>query len=122
MDGRQCQESGQAGGRRAAVYPGQLEGRQRQRQVFGAGDEAALFRFHEGRGDAGAVKGLHHLALAGGPLVGVALTGGHQPRHGAPRHTAGRLHQHLQIETVCKPPLNLAHRVARESEHHFFFR
>jgi hypothetical protein len=51
--------------------------------------------------------------------MSVALTGGHQARHGSPRHAAGRLNQHLQIETVGKTPQNLAHSVPRESEHYF---
>jgi len=35
VNGRESQEAGEAGGGRAAVHPGQLEGRQRQRQVLG---------------------------------------------------------------------------------------
>jgi hypothetical protein len=104
VNGRECQESGQAGRGRAAVYPGQLEGRQSKRQVLGPGDEAALFRLHVSRGDAGAVKRLHHSILSGSPFVGVALAGGHQARHGSPRHAARRLNQHLQIETIGKTP------------------
>jgi hypothetical protein len=51
--------------------------------------------------------------------VGVALPGGHQARHGSPRHTARRLDEHLQIESVGEAPLNLAHRIPREGEHGF---
>jgi hypothetical protein len=86
VDGRQGEEAGQAGGGRAAVDPGQLEGCQRQGQVLGPGDEAALFRLHECGGDAGAVEGFKHLGLGGGPLVGVALAGGDQAGHGAAGH------------------------------------
>ena len=121
MDGREGQEAGQAGRGRAAIDPGQLEGCQREGQVLGAGDEAAFFRLHEGGGDAGAVEGFEHLVLAGRPLVGVALAGGHQARHGSARHAARRLHQHLQVEAVGKAPLNLADRVAGEGEHGFWF-
>ena len=55
-----------------------------------------------------------------GPLVGVALAGGDQAGHGATRHAARGLHQHLQIEAVGKAPLNLADRVAGEGEHGFW--
>ncbi len=92
-----------------------------QREVLGADDESALFRLHKCRGDAGAVEGLHHLVFAGSPLVGVALAGGHQARHGAARHAARRLHQHLQVEPVGKAPLNLPHRIPGEGEHGFRF-
>ena len=43
VNGRESQEAGQAGRGSAAVYPGQLECRQRQGQVLGPDDEAALF-------------------------------------------------------------------------------
>ena len=68
-------------------------------------------------GDAGAVEGLQHLVLGGGPLVGVALAGGDQAGHRAARHAARGLHQHLQVEAVGKAPLNLADGVAGEGEH-----
>ena len=121
VDGRERQESSQAGRGRAAVYPGQLEGRQGERQILWPDDKATLFRLHEGRGDAGVVKRLHHPVLSQSPFVGVALAGGHQTGHGSPSHAARRLDEHLQIETAGEAPLNLAHRVPWESEHDFRF-
>ena len=47
----------------------------------------------------------------------IALSRRHQSRYRSSRHTPRRLHQHLQVEPVGKPPLNLAHRVAGESQH-----
>ncbi len=104
VDGREREKSGQAGGGRAAIDPGQLKGREAEREILGPDDEAAFFRLHEGRGDAGAVEGVEHLVLGRGPLVGVALAGGHQAGHRAARHAARRLHQHLQVEPVGKTP------------------
>jgi hypothetical protein len=54
--------------------------------------------------------------------MGVALTGGHQLRHGSPRHAASGLNEHLQIETIRKAPLNLAYRVTGESQHCHYLR
>ena len=119
VNGRQGQTACQAGGCGAAIHPAQLEGRQSQRQVFGSGDESALLRLHEGGGDPGVVEGLEQLGLGRGPLMGVAIAGGHQARHGSAGHGAGRLDEHLQVEAVGESPLNLAHRVTRESEHGF---
>ena len=99
----------------------ELVGSQAQREILGADDESALFRLHESRRDSGAVEGVHHLVFARGPLVGVALAGGNQARHGAPRHAARRLHQHLQVKTVGVAPENLPHRIPREGEHRFRF-
>ena len=117
VDGREGEEAGQAGGGRAAIDPGQFKGGQREGEVLGAGDEAALFRLHEGGGDAGAVEGFEHLGLGGGPLVGVALAGGDQARDRSAGHAAGGLHEHLQVVAVGEAPKDLAHRVSRESEH-----
>ena len=47
VDGGQRQASGQAAGGGAGIHPGQFESHQGQRQVLGAGDEAALLRVHE---------------------------------------------------------------------------
>ena len=49
MDGRKRQESRQAAGGGAGVHPRQFERHQRQRQVLGTFDEAALRRFHDQR-------------------------------------------------------------------------
>ena len=45
------------------------------------------------------------------PLVGVPLPGRHQPGNCPSRNGSARLNQHLQVEAVGKPPLNLANRV-----------
>ena len=50
MDRREGQESGEARRRGSAIDPCQLEGRKRQREILGPGDEAAFFRLHEDRG------------------------------------------------------------------------
>ena len=118
--GDEGEEAGQAGGGCAAIDPGEFEGGQGEGQILGAGDEAALFRLHEDRGEAGAVEGLEHFVLGGGPLVGVALSGGDQAGHGAARDAARRLDEHLQVESVGKAPLDLAYRVAGEGEHGFW--
>ena len=117
MDGRQGKESSQARGGCSGVYPCQFEGRQGEREVLGADDEAAFFRLHEDRGKAGAVECFDHLVFCRGPLMVVALSGGDHVRDGSARDAAGGLHQHLQIESVGKPPLNLADCVAGEGEH-----
>jgi hypothetical protein len=122
VNGRKGEATGKTRGGRAAVNPGQLKSGQRQSHVLGADNESALFRLHEGRCNSGAIKGLHHLALAGGPLVGVALAGGYHLRHGSPCYAAGRLNQHLQVKTISKTPLNLAYRISWESEHGLCFR
>ena len=119
MDRRQGQKTSQARSRRAAIHPCQFKGRKRQCQVLGSGDESALFRFHKGGGDPGAIERLHHRALGRGPFVRVALSRSHHPRHRASRHPARRLHQHLQVEPVRKPPLNLAHRIPGKGVHGF---
>ena len=109
MNGRQRQEARQAGRGGAAIHPRQFESRKRQRQVLRPGDEAALFRLHEDGADTGAVERLHHLLFGRRPFVGVALARRDQARHGAARHSARRLHQHLEIEPIGKSPLNLAY-------------
>lgn len=91
-------------------------------QDFWSGDKAALFRFHECGGDAGAVECFKHFRLGRGPLVGVALAGGHQPSDRRASHISGRLHKHLDVKAVGKAPLNLAHCVTGESEHGFCLR
>ena len=117
MDGRESEEAGQAGGGCAAVNPGQLKCRQREGQVFGAGDKAALVRLHEDRAESGAVERLQHFFLERGPLVGVALAGGDQAGNRGPRHAASALHQHLQVKAVGKTPLQLADGVRGERKH-----
>jgi len=57
VDRREGQAAGQAAGGGARIHPGQLESHQRQRQILGALDEAALRRVHEYAGDAGFVEG-----------------------------------------------------------------
>jgi hypothetical protein len=52
----------------------------------------------------------------------VTLPGRHQACNRSPSHSPRRLYQHLQVETVGKSPLNLAHRISGEGEHGFGFR
>ena len=113
MDGRERQASGQAAGGGAGIHPGQLEGHQRQRQVLGALDEAAVLGVHEDGGDAGirrrpgaapAFRAVHSCVLRA-PSATSRATG--------PRATrARRLHQHLQIVAVGEAPQDLADVVA----------
>ena len=49
--------------------------------------------------------------------MGVAFSCGDKARHGSPRHVSGRLDEHLQVEPIGEPPLNLADRIPRKSEH-----
>ena len=114
MDGRKRQAAGQAAGGGAGIHPGQLEGHQRQRQVLGPFDEAALVGVHEDAGDAGFVEGLEQGLLFGGPFVGVAGACGYQAGHRAARHGAHGLHQHLQVVAVGEAPQDLADIVARQ--------
>ena len=57
VDGRQAEIAGQAARGGAGIHPGQLEGDQRQRQVFRSLKEPAEFRVEEGGGDAALVEG-----------------------------------------------------------------
>ena len=118
---RKSQKSRQAPGGRAAIHPGQLKGSQAERQILWPNDKAAFFRLHKGSRNAGGVELVHHGGFGGRPLMRVALARCHQPRHGAARHTARRLHQHLQVKTVGKAPLNLPHCIARQGKHFFDF-
>src|SRR5579859_7228343 len=76
VDGGKSEKAGEAGSGGATVDTGKLEGCEREGKIFGAGDEAAFFRLHEGSGDAGAVEGVEHSGFARGPLVGIAFAGG----------------------------------------------
>ena len=112
MDGREGEASGQAAGGGAGIDPGEFEGDQRERQVLGTVDEAALCRIHEDAGDAGSSNASSSSCFGGRPLVGVARARGDQARNGAARHGPRRLHQHLQIEAIGEAPQNLADIVA----------
>ena len=119
VNGREREKAGEAGGGSASVDPGELKGSEGEREIFWAGNEAAFFRLHECGGDAGAIEGLEHFAFGAGPLVGVAFAGRDESSDGSTGHAAGRLDEHLQIESISKAPLNLSHGVARQREHGF---
>jgi hypothetical protein len=112
VDGGEGEEAGEAGGGRSAIDPGKLKGSEGEGEVFGAGDESAFLGLHESRSDAGAVEGLHHFALCGGPIVAVALPGSNHVSYGSTGYAAGGLDQHLQVETVGESPLNLTNSIA----------
>ena len=122
VNGREREKPSQAGGRCAAVHPRQFKCSEAERQVLRPGNESALLGLHKRSRDSSAVEGGHHLILGCGPLMGVALARSHQPSHRSPRHAARRLHQHLQVKAIGKPPLNLPHRIPREGEHRLRFR
>ena len=119
VDGGEGEKAGEAGGGCSAIDPCELEGSEREREILGAGDESAFFGLHEGGGDAGAIEGFEHLGFGGGPLVGVALSGGDHVGDGGAGDAARRLDEHLQVESVGETPLDLTHRVAGKSEHGF---
>ncbi|KAF5038846.1 hypothetical protein DSECCO2_550040 [anaerobic digester metagenome] len=122
VDGRQGQVARQGAGGRAGVHPGQFEGDQGQGHVLGPLDEAALVRVEEDGGDAGLVEGGEQLVFLLVPFVGVARALGHQPGDQSPRHGAGGLDGHLEVEAVRETPHDLPDVVARkgaESFHRF---
>jgi hypothetical protein len=117
VNGRERQKASHCGCSGATIYPGQFESHQSKCEVLRPNDEAAFFRFHENSRQPGTIELLQHGSFFRRPLMGVALSRSHQPCYRSSRHTSRRLNQHLQIEPVSKPPLNLAHRVAGESQH-----
>ena len=78
-----------AAGRRAAVDPGHLEGRQREGQVLGALDVTAVLRIHEERGQFRLIEGGEQTGLEIRPLVGVARPLGHEPGDRSARRGPG---------------------------------
>ena len=95
VNGRKRQKSRQARGRRAAIHPRELKGRETEREILGSDNEAALFWLHERRGNAGAVEGVQHFILGCRPLVGVAFAGRHHAGHCSSCHAARRCNKHL---------------------------
>ena len=108
MDGSQAEVAGQAGGGRPGIHPGKLEGNQRQRQVLGPLDEAAVLRVEEGGGDAALVEGRQEAGLFRRPLVGIARALGDQPGDRSARHGAGGLDEHGEVIAVGEAPHELA--------------
>ena len=114
MDGRQGEIGRQRRSGGARVDPGQLEGHQRQGQILGAFDEAALMRVHEQRREAGLVEGGEQVIFLVGPFVRVAGALGHEFGHHGTRYGAGGLDRHLEVEAVGETPHDLADVVSRK--------
>ena len=74
VNGGESEKAGEAGSGCSAVNPGEFECGQGQREILGPDNESTFFRLHEGGGNAGAIEGLEHLVLRGGPFVGVAFS------------------------------------------------
>jgi hypothetical protein len=70
---------------------------------------------HEDRGDARLIECGQQGLFLFGPFVGVAGTVRHQAGNRATSHGTGALNEHLEIESVGEPPLDLADVVAGQS-------
>ena len=112
MNGREAEIAGEAARGGAGVHPGQFERNQRQRQVFRAGDETALFRVEKRGGDAALVEMREQAGLFRRPLVRIAPAAGDEPGDRPARHAARRLHEHVQFVTIGEAPHDLADIVA----------
>ena len=108
VDGRQAEVARQAGGGRAGIHPGELEGDQRQRQVLRPLDKAAVLRVEECGGDAALVEGRQEAGLFRRPFVGIAPALGDQPGDRPARHGSGGLDEHGEVIAVGEAPHELA--------------
>jgi hypothetical protein len=100
MNRRECKATRQARGCCASVDPSELKSDQRQCQVFGTGEQASFFWFHEDGGNASLIERVEEGRFALGPLVGIPAPIRNQPSHRASSDGSGGLHQELQIEAV----------------------
>ena len=108
VDGREREVVGQAAGGGPGVDPGQLEGGEREGEILGAVDVAALAGVHVQSSQAGGVEHVQQGLLALVPLVGVAHAVGHHAGHMATGHAARGLDHHLQFIAVGIAPHDLA--------------
>jgi hypothetical protein len=114
VDGREREVTGEAAGGGARVDPRELERDERQREVLGAVDEAAVLRVEVDGGEARVVELLEQRGLRRRPLVRLPAAGGDEPRDGPARHRASRLHQELVRVSIGEPPHQLADFVGRQ--------
>ncbi len=119
VDRGEGQVAGQGAGRRAAVDPRQFEGDQRQGQILRPDDKAALLGLHEDRGQPRLVETEQQLIFSIVPFVRVTGPFGHETGYRGPRQGAGRLHGHLQIETIRVAPHDLTDVISRKGAYEF---
>ena len=112
MNGGKAEIAREAARCGTSVHPGQFERNQRQGHVFGAGDEAALFRVKKGGSDAALVKMWKQGGLFRRPFVRIAPALGDQPGDRPARDIPCSLDEHLQLVTIGKAPQELANIVA----------